>query len=953
MFPENVITGGEENDVLIGSFGPDSIYGGEGDDFISAGESLDTVFGGSGDDVILGGGGADSLFGDAGNDVISGGAGSDTIYGDNEGGSVVTADPVTTSASTVIPSTSQGFAVSLTAPDGTDADSYTISGFVSTTAVTNPQVNISIVIDVSGSVVSNFFTGGTPVSDVNGDGISDTILDAEIAAAIAFINSVINDAELPGANIQIVEFGSGAATVFTGSADTDANSDLVLDAVQTLLGLRGDGPFAVSTNFEAPLQQAISFFNTAPSGQNLVYFLSDGFPVSSGVFTDEVATLINPAGINAKITAIGLGNSASLTALDQVDDGLANGSAQRVLDPTELNAALLGGGISPADVARVEIWLDGALIYTFLPSELVATPFGLRFDLTLAGLDPSRAEEITVIAVANDPDGTTVSTSQIVETIGAAGNDTLFGDDGSDLIYGGAGNDVIDGGDANDTLDGGDGNDIVAGGEGADLIDGGTGNDWLSGGLGADMLFGGLGRDTLTGGAGGDLLDGGAGRDIADYSDALAAVGASLLLGHGTAGDASGDGFSSIEDLWGSGFNDTLEGDGLANAIKGQAGDDLVWGGGGSDTLEGGDGNDTLSGDAGADSLVGAAGSDLLDGGTGNDSLYGYAGDDTLNGGAGRDLLSGGAGRDLAEYGSATSGVTASLANASVNTGEALGDTYTSIEDLGGSSFADFLIGNAGANMILGRAGADSISGNGGDDSLFGGVGNDTLHGGVGNDLVSGDEGNDLLDGGDGDDIIEGGLGIDTLFGGTGADLMFGGGSIDEMSGGDGNDTLYGGETADTLYGDHGFDLLYGDDGRDLIYGGEFADTIYGGSTADTLYGDGGNDFLSGDDGTDLLYGGGGADTLVGGAGNDTMDGGAGADVFFFAAGTGNGNDRILQFANLQDIIRIELGGLSVESLQVSLTGADTRIAYGQGAANTIVLVGVQLSYSDIQFDLI
>lgn len=441
VFPCNAIVGTELSGVLLGSFNPGSISGGSGNDFTTAGESLDIVFGGADSDVVLGCGGSDERYGDAGNDVVSGGSGSDTIHGDNFGSSGVKTEPVTTAASIIIAETGQGFAINLTAPDGSDGDTSTISGFVCTTAVTNQQVNVSIVIDVSGSSIFSFLTGGTPVADINGDGISDTILDAGITATIAFFNSVINDAQFTGANIQIVEFGSAASTVFTGTANADTNSDLVLDAVRVLLGLQGDGPFSGSTSFEAPLQQSISFFRSAPAGQNFVYFLSDGFPVTSGAFTDELATLIDPAGINAKITAIGLGNDASLTSLELLDDGQSNGSAERVLDPAELNAALL----------------DGVLIRAFLPSELVPTPFGLRFDLNLTGLSASAAEDITVIAVATDNAAAVISTSQIVEAVGAIDNATLFGDDGSDLMFGGGGDDVIDGGAGNDTMNCGTG----------------------------------------------------------------------------------------------------------------------------------------------------------------------------------------------------------------------------------------------------------------------------------------------------------------------------------------------------------------------------------------------------------------------------------------------------------------------------------------------------------------
>jgi Ca2+-binding RTX toxin-like protein len=72
-------------------------------------------------------------------------------------------------------------------------------------------------------------------------------------------------------------------------------------------------------------------------------------------------------------------------------------------------------------------------------------------------------------------------------------------------------------------------------------------------------------------------------------------------------------------------------------------------------------------------------GDDNIDGLAANDIIFGYSGSDVLDGGPGADQLNGGPGNDWASYVDATSGVTASFANPAVNTGEAAGDTYTSI----------------------------------------------------------------------------------------------------------------------------------------------------------------------------------------------------------------------------------------------------------------------------------
>ena len=168
------------------------------------------------------------------------------------------------------------------------------------------------------------------------------------------------------------------------------------------------------------------------------------------------------------------------------------------------------------------------------------------------------------------------------------------------------------------------------GGDDVDMLNGGDGNDVLEGGAGNDELSGGGGDDTLTGGAGADRLLGGDGTDTASYASSPAAVNVSLEDGSGTGGHAEGDTLNDIENLTGSGANDTLSGDDNANRLEGGEGDDTLTGLLGNDTLIGGAGNDTFSGGQGDDILNGGDGNDNLRAGVGNDALHGGAGNDTL-----------------------------------------------------------------------------------------------------------------------------------------------------------------------------------------------------------------------------------------------------------------------------------------------------------------------------------
>ncbi|RXT17587.1 MULTISPECIES: calcium-binding protein [unclassified Bosea (in: a-proteobacteria)] len=268
-----------------------------------------------------------------------------------------------------------------------------------------------------------------------------------------------------------------------------------------------------------------------------------------------------------------------------------------------------------------------------------------------------------------------------------------------DYIIGGAGIDDIVAGDGANYVAAGAGDDAVRGGVQADHLDGGEGNDTLDGGAGNDYLAGGQGNDSLYGGWGADVLNGGEGFDRAlFYEPVFVHLGAPEL----STGDAAGDIFVSIEGLVGSSGDDVLIGDNGDNTLEGGNGDDVLYGLDGNDTLSAqGGGADKLYGGAGNDRLIGGAltlveggdGDDILSsgngntlrGGAGNDTLYGSFGFNTLEGGAGADQLVGGFGFDWATYENATEAVRVSLSGAAANTGEAAGDTFSSIDGPGQS----------------------------------------------------------------------------------------------------------------------------------------------------------------------------------------------------------------------------------------------------------------------------
>src|SRR5262249_14363932 len=87
-----------------------------------------------------------------------------------------------------------------------------------------------------------------------------------------------------------------------------------------------------------------------------------------------------------------------------------------------------------------------------------------------------------------------------------------------------------------------------------------------------------------------------------------------------------------------------------------------------------------VDGDGTNNTLAGTPDNDTMHGFAGSDSLSGLGGDDTLIGGTGGDALDGGSGFDTADYSTASAPVTVDLVNPALNTGDAAGDSYVSIE---------------------------------------------------------------------------------------------------------------------------------------------------------------------------------------------------------------------------------------------------------------------------------
>jgi Ca2+-binding RTX toxin-like protein len=452
------------------------------------------------------------------------------------------------------------------------------------------------------------------------------------------------------------------------------------------------------------------------------------------------------------------------------------------------------------------------------------------------------------------------------------------GRDGNDAITGGAGSDTLRGGAGDDTLAGGGGFNIASyadatggvasTGKGVvvNLATGVATDNWGNtdhlGGIQevigtqyADTLTGGNpandALEVFVGGAGNDVIDGGSGWDRVLYTGSPAAISVSLASGSASDGYGNTDKLTSIEEVWGSAFNDTIKGGAAAlESYEGGAGNDSIDGGAGSDRVtylsspsavvvnlatgtasDGWGGTDTL---ANIESVTGSSYNDVITGTDGNDTLIGGLGNDTLDGGAGTDTavfagnfdsydIDSGSGSDI------------------LVTGPDGTDTLRNIELL---QFDDETF-----EVTEGTAGADTLAGGAEDDALFGGAGDDSISGGAGNDVLDGGTGNDTMVGGTGDDtyIVDsnGDVVIETDASATlsGVQISSIGGGIDKV-------------VASINY-------TLGNFVENLELSGSTALSGSGNSLGNHIVGNQANNVLTGLGGDDQIDGGAGVDTAV------------------------------------------------------------------------------------------
>ncbi|MEM7744936.1 MAG: calcium-binding protein [Pseudomonadota bacterium] len=868
-----------DSDTLFGQGGDDLIYGGD----LSGPGAADVLYGGEGNDTLNGGLLHDNSFGGAGNDtfVISannegddvfGGSGIDTldfsnatldgdvIFTSSNSGTYIGAAYTFSGISVIIGNSfDRTWDLSLGTESVVAGSGQDLFTHGTGEAVDDLDAGGGIdTFDASGEDGSGSGAVGMSINNatgqISGQGGTRTFENFEIIDATQLDDTITGDGDdetlsgnggndtLDGGAGDDVIFGGAGADTLDGGAGND-----------TLQGDGGSNTYIVADDGST---------NTINGSITLDTIDVSGF--SSGIVVGQNSG-VNPTG-NYDIVS---GNGTVIENANRESKTLVATDFDDEINELNLDVVYAGAGNDEVIVYQVpsvdEAYFGGAGTDTLNLADGIngsnENEYG-EINLTTGTLTGTGGAFGFENVIGTESDNTITGTGGANSVEGRGGEDIIYGREGTgtesgDQLYGGDDDDEIyaNGG----FVDAGSDNDYVRtsntsteeyyGGTGIDTLDtslfngnytvdlqagttnlgeifaqfenyiGGNGNHTLTGTAGSNTLTTGTGDDTLEGLGGADDLNGGAGIDTASYASSGAGVTVNLGTDSASGGHAAGDDLDDIENLIGSGFNDSLTGDGGAN---------------------------TLSGNAGDDTFIGGAGADRM---------YGGADDDTA------DYSASGAGIDVRLNGSSSSG------------GDAQGDRLYEIENIVGSDFDDTITGNGVGNTLDGGGGADSIIGSGDEDLLIGRNGSDEMRGNAGNDEIRGGDGNDRLFGDEDEDMI---------FGGADNDRIFGGSDNDTVEGGDGDDELFGTLGADLIYGGNDDDLIAGNDGADVLYGDNGADTINGNESADVLYGGANDDALNGGSGLDELFGGGGEDVLNGGASSDQLTGGGGSDTFQF-----------------------------------------------------------------------
>jgi len=325
--------------------------------------------------------------------------------------------------------------VSLSEPEG-DSQSLIAATEIEGAAPV-PDTTLVYVIDLSRTTLEGPGCGGDP----NGDGLVDTPLDCEIAAATALNVQAVDNGTV--GEVGLVGFAGGATTadlspeqgiqVLT-APNQDDDDDGVTNVVEALesaysaqriepVGFRVFTPVSTetrSTEFSAGVTAACQVMDEAATPNRLVVFLSDGRnrsgdPLAS-VLPCDAATVFQTfaAGAEARCE-----QETELGGLQEIAD-LTDGLCITVVDLSQL-PSILESVVSP-QILRIQLALDGGdpidISRDVSPQPPEAGPVKIDVDYRIDAL-PAGEHEICMTVFASDAGGN--GEVQSCATVDAAG----------------------------------------------------------------------------------------------------------------------------------------------------------------------------------------------------------------------------------------------------------------------------------------------------------------------------------------------------------------------------------------------------------------------------------------------------------------------------------------------------------------------------------------------------
>ena len=273
-----------------------------------------------------------------------------------------------------------------------------------------PVANTTLVyvVDRSGSTQTANGCGGNQ----NGDSLSNSVLDCEIAAARALNAEAIASGTVgqvgavffdSAAQIQDASAAAGFQGLTGPATDVNGNSKPdIEDRLQT-------ATIGANTDFEAAVRQACALVQQSTNPNNIVVFLSDGVATDGGSALDDVPC--GPKTATFQTFAVGSGSSCT-------DTGGGRGSLQQIAADTGgsctvvTNVASLPDvvpGLIASQLTQLELTVDGGapqdISGTATPSLPRNGPASVSYSTTVPGLAPGN-HTLCVTARGSDGGGT-------------------------------------------------------------------------------------------------------------------------------------------------------------------------------------------------------------------------------------------------------------------------------------------------------------------------------------------------------------------------------------------------------------------------------------------------------------------------------------------------------------------------------------------------------------------